>query len=437
MLEKLHEHINQKFSFLKEKKLLIAISGGVDSVVLTHLLHQLKFDISLAHCNFNLRGLESDKDEVFVKELGIKLNIETFTVSFKTDDYATSNKVSTQVAARELRYDWFKELTKKHQFDFVLTAHHLDDNLETFIINVTRGTGLEGLTGIPEINNTIVRPLLIFSRDEIERYATENTIDWREDISNQSNKYLRNKIRNQVVPILKEINPSILENFQKTSENLQESQQIIDDSIAGFKKKVIEETENGNLKIDISKVLKTNDLKAYVYHLLKEFGFTAWNDVTNLLTAQSGKEIVSKTHRLLKDRDFFIVSEIKKGNTEDVYVIDEETKEVKNPIHLKISTTSKIENENKSTIYLDKNKISFPLTIRKWQYGDFFYPKGMQGKKKVSKYFKDEKFSLLDKENTWLLCSKKNEIIWVIGHRQDNRFLVNKNKTTLLRIELC
>ena len=435
MLEKLKQHINQKFSFLQEKKLLIAISGGVDSVVLTHLLNQLNFDISLAHCNFNLRGFESDKDEVFVKELGKKLNLKTFTTSFDTEKYASENSLSTQVAARNLRYNWFDEIINEHKFDFVLTAHHADDNLETFLINLTRGTGLEGFTGIPELNKNIARPLLIFSRDEIEKFATENNIDWREDKSNASNKYARNKIRNLVVPILKEINPTLLDSFQKTIENLQESQQLIDDSISGFKKKVVEKSENGNLKIDISKVQETNNPKAYLYQLLKEFGFTAWNDITNLLTAQSGKEVVSKTHRLIKDRDFLILSEIGKNITKNTLLIDETIQEITNPIHLKIATISKFEKENKTIIYVDKNNISFPLTLRKWQNGDFFYPKGMQGKKKVSKYFKDEKFSTIDKENTWLLCTSSNEIIWVIGHRQDQRFLASKNCSSILRIK--
>lgn len=435
MLEKFQQHINLKFSFLKEKKLLIALSGGLDSVVLTHVLHKLNFDISLAHCNFNLRGIESDKDETFVENLGEKLDVKTFTSSFETEKYATENQLSTQVAARNLRYDWFEKLINLHLFDFVITAHHLDDNLETFLINLTRGTGLEGLTGIPEINHNIVRPFLIFSRDEIETYAKENKIEWREDKSNASTKYVRNKIRHQIVPILKEINPNLLDSFQKTSEHLQESQQIIDESIADFKKKVVEESDNGNLKIDIEKIQKTNNPKAYLYQLLKEFGFTEWNDVTNILTAQSGKEVVSKTHRLLKDRTFLLLAKKEEQNTNAVFLITEKTQEIKDPIHLKISTLSEIENENADTIYIDKDKITFPLTLRKWQHGDYFYPKGMQGKKKISNYFKDEKFSLLDKENTWLLCTE-NKIIWIVGHRQDNRFSTDKNTAAIFRIAL-
>ncbi|MFN0728168.1 tRNA lysidine(34) synthetase TilS [Polaribacter gochangensis] len=436
MLEKLEQHIAHKFSFLKEKKLLIAISGGVDSVVLTHLLHQLNFDISLAHCNFNLRGTESDKDEEFVNELGKKLDITTFSIRFETEKYAKENQLSTQVAARNLRYDWFQELTNQHLFDFVLTAHHADDNLETFLINLTRGTGLEGFTGIPEVNNHIVRPFLIFSRDDIETYAKEKNMNWREDKSNASSKYLRNKIRHQIVPILKEINPTLLENFQKTSEYLQESQQIIDTSISEFKKKVVEVLENGTLKIDISQLQKTNNPKAYVYQLLKEFGFTEWNDVTHLLSAQSGKEVLSKTHRLLKDRDFLLLSEIKENNKNLEYKITENTLEITIPLHLTFKKTTEISSENTNEIFVDLEKVTYPLVLRKWQHGDYFYPKGMQGKKKVSKYFKDEKFSLLEKENTWLLCTNET-VLWIVGYRQDNRFLADKNTATVLKITGC
>lgn len=435
MLEKLQQHINYKFSFLKEKKLLIAISGGVDSVVLTHLFHQLNFDISLAHCNFNLRGIESDKDETFVENLGENLDVKTFTSSFETEKYAEENQLSTQVAARNLRYDWFEKLINLHLFDFVITAHHLDDNLETFFINLTRGTGLEGLTGIPEVNHNIVRPFLIFSREEIENYATEKKIQWREDKSNAASKYVRNKIRHEIVPILKEINSNLLVSFQKTSEYLKESQQIIDDSIADFKKKVVKKSDNGVVKINIKKIQETNNPKAYLYQLLKEFGFTEWSDVTNLLSSQSGKEVVSKTHRLLKDREFLILTKKEESTINDTFLITEQIAEINTPIHLKISTISEIGNENKTTIYIDKTNIFFPLTLRKWKHGDFFYPKGMQGKKKVSNYFKDEKFSLIDKENTWLLCSN-DEIIWIIGYRQDNRFLASSNADSILKIEL-
>ena len=306
MRQKFSNHINTKLPFLKGKKLLIAISGGIDSVVLTHLLSTLDFTISLAHCNFKLRKKESDLDEAFVLSLGKQLNLKTFTSQFETEKFAKENKQSTQIAARNLRYSWFEEIIKKHQFDFVLTAHHANDNLETFLINLTRGTGLEGLTGIPEKNVNIVRPLLVFSRDEIIAFAKENNIDWREDQSNSSTKYIRNKIRHQVVPVLKEINPNLLDSFGKTSSHLQESQQIIDDKIDSVSKDIVIKDFSTSLemtKINIKKINQLSNPKAYLYQLLKAYHFTEWNDVYNLLSAQSGKQGEGRRHPRQAARD--------------------------------------------------------------------------------------------------------------------------------------
>jgi len=299
----LQEHINQNLSFLTDEKLLIAISGGIDSVVLTDLMHQLKFSISLAHCNFSLRGKESNKDEQFVKNLGEKLNAPTFTIQFDTDKYATENGISTQMAARDLRYNWFEKICKKNNIDYIITAHQKDDVIETFIINLTRGTGLNGLTGIPEINGNIVRPLLPFDRNDILIYATKNKLQWREDQSNSSIKYVRNKIRHKIVPVLKELNPSLLDSFQNTLENLKGSQQIVKDRIENIKQKVTI-TLNNELHFDVLKLKNLSNPKVYLFQLLNEYGFTEWDDITNLLDAQSGKFVISKTHRLLKNRDY-------------------------------------------------------------------------------------------------------------------------------------
>ena len=446
MQQKLQEHIRQQFPFLKDKKLLVAISGGLDSVVLTHLLHQLHFDISLAHCNFKLRDIESDIDEDFVKNVGKKLKIKTFTTSFETYKIAKETKQSIQVTARNLRYSWFNEIIEKHQFDYVLTAHHADDNLETFLINLSRGTGLEGFTGIPAINKNTVRPLLIFSRDEILNYAKAHAITWREDQSNASIKYVRNKIRHQIVPVLKEINQNLLTSFSKTVEHLQESQQIIDDKVKEVKQFVFDksdfsnsiETTNNFIKINVQNIQKLSYPKAYLYQLLKNYGFTEWNDIIDLLSAQSGKQVFSKTHRLLKDREYLILSnhnrEDVSSKIEKLYLIKENSTEITHPIHLVLETVSKIGKKNKNTIYVDKDLLKFPLIVRKWQKGDYFYPVGMKGKKKVSKYFKDEKMSLLAKENTWLLCNNDSRIIWIEGKRQDNCTITKPNTKTILKI---
>ena len=230
MLNKFQNHINSNFSFLKDKKLFLAISGGIDSMVLVHLLHKLKLDIAVLHCNFSLRDLESDGDENFVKSICNDLNISCFVQKFDTKKFALDYKLSIQLAARKLRYDWFYEQLNDKNFDYILTAHHLDDSLETFLINLTRGTGLDGLTGIPTQNDKIIRPLLPFSRVEIEGFAMQNSIEWREDSSNSSDKYLRNKLRLDVIPILKELQPQLLSSFKNTLENLQQSQSLINDA---------------------------------------------------------------------------------------------------------------------------------------------------------------------------------------------------------------
>lgn len=441
------QHIDQNLPFLNGKKLLVAISGGIDSIVLTHILHKLEFNISLAHCNFSLRGKESNKDEQFVKNLGEKLGVPTYTIEFKTRSYAKENGVSTQMAARDLRYNWFDELIKEHNLDFLITAHQKDDVLETFLINLTRGTGIDGLTGMPQVNKTIVRPLLPFNRNEILIHATRNKLKWREDSSNSSIKYVRNKIRHKVVPFLKELNPSLLETFSNTLQNIKGSQEIVNDRISEIKEKTI--TSVGNeLHYSISELKKLNNPKIYFYELLKDYGFTEWDDVTNLLDAQSGKQVFSKTHCLLKNREVLILSEINKPEEIKSVEILENTLKIKEPIKLKfkkidipfdtqnhsIKVFSELIMDKANIISIDYDKLQFPLTIRKWEEGDYFYPIGLNGKKKLSKFFKDEKLSLIDKENTWILCSN-NEIVWVIGKRLDNRFKVSKTTSAILKIK--
>lgn len=436
MLNNFQNHINQNLSFLNKSRLLIAISGGLDSVVLTHLCHQLKLNLALAHCNFNLRGDESDGDEEFVLQLAEDLDLEVFIESFETEDYAKTYKLSTQMAARELRYNWFEELAEQLNFDFILTAHHADDNLETFLINLSRGTGLDGLMGIPEVNNKIVRPLLTFSREDIETYAKTNKLTWREDSSNASNKYLRNKLRHDVIPVLKEINPFLLQNFESTQNHLQDSKQIIEDAIVRIQKKAVYVDNDNVIKLSIKKLKKLSNPKAYLFELLKDFNFTEWDDVTNLLDAQSGKQVFSSTHRLLKDRDYLMLIENNSEETQESISISEDKKQLKTSFGtLFFDEADAIFDAQANVICVDKAKLKHPLILRKWEEGDFFYPSGMTGKKKLSKYFKDEKMSLIDKENTWLLCSEK-DIVWVIGRRADNRFLATENTKQILKIEL-
>lgn len=435
MLEKLRIHIAQNFPFFNEKKLILATSGGLDSMVLLHLFQQLNFEIAIAHCNFQLRGIESFGDQNFVQEYADTNKIPVFITQFDTIAFANDYKLSTQVAARELRYNWFYELLETKNYDFILTAHHADDNLETFLINLSRGTGLEGLTGIPQQNDKIVRPLLLFSRQEIEGYAKENSIKWREDSSNASDKYLRNKIRHHLVPILKELNPNFIASFQKTQSYLQESQDMVDDAAIMVYQQVAKE-EGDTIHFDLKKLKQLPNFRSYLFQWLKEFGFTAWEDIYDLAESQTGKKVYSSNYLLLKNRDFLILSPLNQSNVEEEFVIEENQADVNFPIKLSFCKADDISNLSNTTIFVDADKLKFPLVLRKWKEGDSFSPFGMNGKtKKVSKFFKDEKLSLIEKDTTWILCSD-NQIIWIVGIRQDERFKIENTTQHILKIAL-
>ncbi len=424
--------IKSQFPYLCNSKILLAVSGGVDSVVLTHLCKRAKLDLSLAHCNFNLRDKESKADEEFVANLAKELQAELFVENFDTVKYAKDNKLSTQMAARELRYQWFEELRLKHRFDFILTAHHANDNLETFFINLIRGTGLEGLSGINVDSNYIIRPLLKFSRKEIEAFAIANTIEWKEDSTNASTKYLRNKIRHDLVPILEEMNPQFLDTFLKTQSHLKENEQLVEDYLSLLYPKIVEKTDYG-YSLDINYLKKIPNKAAVLYQLLKSFGFTEWNDVYHLLDAQPGKMVFSTSHRLVKDRDYLLLTEIDK--TEDkIYEISKDEDFVMLPMGtFSFLEVANIDEKVSNCIYVDPDKLEFPLKVRKWQQGDIFYPFGMKGKKKLSDFFKNKKLSLPQKENSWLLCSGE-KIVWVVNQRADRRFSITSPDQKIIKI---
>lgn len=433
MFSKFQNHINQNLPFLNGRKLLLATSGGIDSMVLLELCHQSKLDIRVAHCNFQLRGEESDKDEEFVKSQCEKLNVLLFVNHFETKKFAEEHKLSIQVVARNLRYEWFNTLLINNDYDYILTAHHLDDSLETFLINFTRASGLDGLTGIPQQNGNIIRPLLPFSRNEIEVFAKENKLQWREDSSNASDKYLRNKLRHDVIPILKELNPSLLSSFESTVSNLQQAQTMVDDASRIVYRKVVSDS-NFQKRINLTELMQLPNYRAYLYQWLEPFGFSDWASINDLVTAQSGKQIHSQKHTLLKDRNELIVFPKQEIKETEYFLIQKDQKEVKFPLKLAFCNVDDISVNATNTIFVDEEKLQFPLEIRKWTEGDLFFPFGMIGSKKLSKYFKDEKFSLLDKSEIWLLCSN-NQIVWVIGKRQDERFKVTKQTTKILQIQ--
>ncbi|MBL4662364.1 MAG: tRNA lysidine(34) synthetase TilS [Flavobacteriaceae bacterium] len=433
MLTPFKLHIERQLPLLQNAKLLIACSGGLDSVVLTYLLKELNFSIVLAHCNFSLRGAESDGDATFVEELAEKLDIPFYIKKFDTGVFASEQKLSTQMAARQLRYDWFNVLLKEIEFDYILTAHHADDDLETFLINLSRGTGLRGLTGIQEKNEYVVRPLLPFSRADIFSYAKSHELYWREDSSNSKSNYLRNDLRINVIPSYKEAVKNVLSSFTKTQKRLSDSQALVEDYVVLVQNLVMTETNDG-FEIDIQKISELSNTSALLYEILHPFGFRAWNDISELLSGQSGKQVFSTSHRLLKDRGVLLLTPRLDDLVEHAIYISEDTSEIHLPVRLQFKTAKRFEITNAHTVFVDNEMLRYPLQLRRWKEGDVFQPFGMEGKKKLSKFFKDEKLSLVAKENIWVLCSN-NKIVWVVGLRLDNRFKVSKDTQNIVRID--
>lgn len=433
MLDAFQKHVAAYFPFLSGKRLLIACSGGLDSMTLCSLLLRSGHDIAVAHADFGLRGAESDQDRQFVESFCRQENLPFFSTRFDTLAYVDDAKVSIQMAARELRYAWFAELLRDNGFDFVLTAHHADDNLETFLINLSRGTGIDGLAGIPAQHGNIIRPLLVFSRSQIESYAKQQGLAWREDSSNASDAYLRNQIRQDVVPVLKAMKPEFLESFLETQSHLRESQSLIADAANLVYKQVAVELDDKVL-FKLSELKRLPNYRAYLYQWLKDFGFTAWDDIYVLPDAMSGKQVHAPEFTLLKDRD---VLELFRRQELDmqVFAIEKDTKAIENPIKLSFCRAAVISQTAPKRIFVDEEKLQWPLTLRKWQPGDRFQPMGMDGTKKVGKFFKDEKFSLHEKSKTWLLCSDQ-DIVWIVGHRQDERFKVTQTTQHILEISL-
>lgn len=437
MLSNFRKHLENTLPFLEGKRLLLAVSGGLDSMVMTHLFLSLGYKVALAHCNFKLRGEESDGDEVFVREFAADKQVRANVTKFDTQAFAADRKLSIQVAARQLRYSWFNDLVEKEGYDYILTAHHLDDAMETFLINLTRGTGLAGLTGIPEQNGKIVRPLLPFSRAALMEYAVANGISWREDSSNSSTKYLRNKLRHDVIPVLKSVNPNFEETFAETLLHLREVNSMADDASAIVYKEVVKDLP-GQKIILLSQLLRLPNFRAYLYHWLSPLGFTAWDDTYRLVNAQSGKIVMAPDYMLLKDRNTLILQQRNQAeDTDKRYEIAREARLITQPVNLHISATEKVDKDTlKNVLFADEERLKFPLFVRRWQHGDWFCPNGMNGqKKKLSKFFKDEKFSVIEKEKVWLLCSG-DDVVWIIGHRSDHRFTANNSTHKIVKIEV-
>ena len=435
MLDQFKQHITQKIPESVSGKTLLAVSGGVDSMVLLHLYHALKLDFAVAHCNFQLRDNESDLDEKLVADFCRKHNIPYFIERFDTMQFVESRKVSIQIAARELRYNWFKQICADNDYQFIATAHHLDDQAETFLINFNRGTGIDGLVGIPEKNENIIRPLLNFSRDKILNYATENGVEWREDQSNATTKYLRNKMRHLVLPVLKEENTEFLKSFQNTLHHLKQTQLLANDAVTFFENECVKMVDN-QLEIYLDKAQDFSNKKYYLLQVLKRYGFSSADEIEKICLSKAGKVLKNDDYTVLKDRNKLIVFK-EKLISDDLFCINTKTDVLNLPFFMNISEVEKEEfNSDKCTIFVNSNLLKWPLVLRRKQTGDYFQPFGMNGIKKVSKFFKDEKLKKKKKDNTWILENGDGKVIWIVGLRADDRFKITSNNQQNYKITL-
>lgn len=418
-------------------RLLIALSGGADSMALLHLLHQMPWHLEAAHCNFNLRGEESDKDEAFVRAFCAKNNIKLHVTQFDTEQVASEKGISIEMAARELRYDWFGLLQKENDLTCVVTGHHGDDSIETFFLNLMRGTGVKGLSGIKHRNGNLIRPLILWSRKDIETYCEWKEVGFRHDSSNSDTRFIRNKIRHEIIPLFESVNPSFFQTMLHNMEHLKDAEGLLEQTVELARHEMVVE-EHDRLLIPISKLMEYPHRKSILFELLRPYGFNSAtvNDVISHLNNISGKQFFSDTHRLIKDRYNLLVTEKPNLEVDHFWVEEGETQ---HPLQLSIQTYDRPQNfqfsRDPRIIHLDFDQVELPLLVRKWQQGDTFQPLGMKGFKKMSDFFIDAKFSIADKEAAWLMLSGE-DIVWVVRHRIDERFKVTNRTKRILELQL-
>lgn len=437
MLKQFEVNILKNDLFNKTDKLLIAFSGGVDSVVLCDLLTKAGYHFDLAHCNFQLRGTEANNDTSFCETYAKLIHAKCQTIYFDTKNYAIDHKLSIQMAARELRYKWFKELISEHGYTYLLTAHHANDNAETLFVNLTRGTGIKGLQGIPEKQNNTIRPLLFATKEMIKNYADKHNIQFREDSSNQEVKYKRNFIRHQIIPELKKLNPILEETLNTSIHYFKQSSQIVTQFCKSKFKDICEEN-NERLKINISLLLSEPQKETLLFEWLHPKGFKA-NQIEQLIIVLSDKNNVGKffessTHQLAVDRTYLIVKKKTNETNTTEFKINSISDTTHLPIKLVLEEIKQTSfTNNKNELFISVTDYFFPLTLRKWKTGDKFQPFGMNGFKKLSDYFKDQKLSKFDKEAIWILESNQ-QIVCIVGYRMDNRFKVTNESNQILKL---
>lgn len=415
----------EKYQLLEEScPVLVGLSGGADSIALLTLLVKLGYSCIAAHCNFHLRGEESMRDERFAEEYAKTLQVPFLKTDFDTEQYAAANHLSIEMAARELRYNWFEEKRSETGAQAIVVAHHRDDSVETVLMNLVRGTGIRGMSGIRPKNGYVVRPLLCVTRKEITAWLDARNISYVTDSTNLSDAYTRNFIRLRVLPLLEEINPSVRTAIARTADHLSAAEAVYMHVVEQAKAEVLDE---GN-RISIPALMHYPSPDAILYELLKVYNFsrTVSEDIYAALEGEPGKQFFSPTHRLVKDRDYLLLSSIE-TKPEQTYVLSGNEEKWVGPVELSFNKVVISENfhirKDKNIAYFDYDKLAFPLTLRTWKDGDWFIPFGMKGRKKLSDYFSDRKFSRFEKERVWLLCSG-NDIIWIVGERPDNRYSI-------------
>jgi tRNA(Ile)-lysidine synthase len=428
--------------------LLLAVSGGIDSVVLAHLTREAGFSFSIVHCNFHLRGEESERDEKFVQALARKMEVDYYLENFATEHFARDNKLSVQEAARDLRYHWFKEIlsgkvdpvtgSKHSNPGYILTAHNMDDNVETVMMNFCKGTGIRGLKGMAVKRNRLVRPLLFASREEILNYAKEKEIDWVEDSSNAEEKYTRNYFRHTVIPAIEKIYPQLKQQVTANIAILNDTALLYDSAITLHKKKLLEVKEN-EVHIPIMKLLSMPASSTLVFEIIKDYGFHRHEagEVMRLLEAANASYIQSPTHRIIKNRKWLIISPLQKEKP-SLYLIEKPGDKIQAggyQISVKEVQAGDVSFRSEKEVYLSADSIRFPLVVRRWKQGDYFYPLGMRKKKKLARFFIDSKLSATEKENAWVIESDK-KIIWIAGHRIDDRFKILPGTKKILSFSL-
>ncbi|PXV65101.1 tRNA(Ile)-lysidine synthase [Dysgonomonas alginatilytica] len=434
-ISKVKKYIQDNALLTDKATVIIGVSGGADSMALLDILHHLGYDCIVAHCNFHLRGQESYRDEYFVEKIASKYKFKYVSANFDTKKYIEEESISLEMAARELRYAWFEKIRKEYKAEKIAVAHHQDDSVETVLINLIRGTGIRGLSGIAPINGKVIRPLLCIFRDDILEYLKAGHIGFVEDSTNKEDIYTRNKIRLNVIPLLKSINPSVVQAIQRTSENLSRTESIYNAYVEKAKRKVFSDN-----KIDINALLKQKEPKTILFEILFSYGFntSTVDNIFDSINGQSGKIFYATDYQLIKDREAFLLEPIN-NQPDSIYTLFEHETEIVEPFEMTLesfrkTSSFKIE-QDPNIIYLDKGRLIYPLIIRRWKHGDKFIPFGMKGHKKVSDYFTDRKFSLVDKNNTWLLCSA-DDIAWIVGERIDDRFKITGKTIEVLKITL-